>query len=91
LRILRNDNDPSFRPSQGSDQDRDRDRVRVLCGLAPGFAQSDLGRQIDRLAIIGEAKWEAGMANFCKSFFKAKVRYFDHSAIDAARKWISEE
>lgn len=48
-------------------------------------------RDIDRLAIVGEAKWEQGMATFCKPFLKAQVRYFDHSEFDAARKWIAAE
>ncbi|MGD9722862.1 MAG: STAS/SEC14 domain-containing protein [Pirellulales bacterium] len=45
---------------------------------------------IERLAMIGDRKWEAGMAAFCKPFTTAKIRYFDQSEIDAARKWIEE-
>lgn len=47
-------------------------------------------RDIDRLAIVGEAKWEEGMANFCKPFLKASVRYFDHNTLEEARIWINE-
>ena len=46
---------------------------------------------IGRLAMIGESKWEEGMAAFCKPFTKAKVRFFHHTAADEARKWLSEE
>jgi hypothetical protein len=46
---------------------------------------------IERLAIVGESKWEQGMAVFCKPFTKAKIRYFDQTEVDAARAWIGEE
>lgn len=42
---------------------------------------------IERLAIVGETKWEKGMAVFCRPFTTAKIKYFDHSEIDAARQW----
>jgi hypothetical protein len=45
---------------------------------------------IERLAIVGETKWEHGMAIFCKPFTTAKVRYFDHANIDEAREWLQE-
>jgi hypothetical protein len=47
-------------------------------------------RDIERLALIGESKWEAGMAVFCKPFTTAKVRYFDESQSDEAFTWINE-
>lgn len=40
---------------------------------------------IDRLAIVGQRKWERGMAVFCKPFTTASVRYYDVSEIDEAR------
>lgn len=43
---------------------------------------------IERLAIVGEAKWQRGMAAFCKPFTTAKVRYFQHVAEDEARAWL---
>ena len=45
-------------------------------------------KDIERLAIVGETKWEQGMAAFCKPFTTAKVKYFDHSKLDEARAWI---
>lgn len=45
---------------------------------------------IERLALVGETKWEKGMATFCKPFTMAKVRYFDSSEIESARQWLSE-
>jgi SpoIIAA-like len=46
---------------------------------------------IDRLAIIGEKKWEKGMATFCRPFTTAKIRYFTHDQAEEARRWVSEE
>lgn len=45
---------------------------------------------IERLAIVGETKWEHGMAIFCKPFTTAKIKYFDQSDIEAARDWLAE-
>ena len=44
---------------------------------------------IERLAIVGEKKWQHGMAAFCKPFTSAEVRYFDRAAIDQARDWLA--
>jgi hypothetical protein len=46
---------------------------------------------IEKLAMVGETKWEKGMATFCKPFTKAKIRYFDHEQLEEARKWIASE
>jgi hypothetical protein len=43
---------------------------------------------IERLALVGDSKWEAGMAAFCKPFTTATVRYFDESKLGEARTWI---
>jgi len=47
-------------------------------------------RDIEKLAIVGETRWEAGMATFCKPFTTATIKYFDHTKLDEARKWIAE-
>lgn len=44
---------------------------------------------IERIAMVGEKRWQHGMAIFCKSFIKAEVRYFDHAAAEA-RTWLGE-
>ncbi len=48
-------------------------------------------RDIERLAIVGETKWQHGMAVFCKPFTTASIRYFDHSMIDEAREWLRSD
>jgi hypothetical protein len=45
---------------------------------------------IERLALVGDRKWEAGMAVFCKPFTRAKIQYFDQSQFDEAVNWINE-
>jgi hypothetical protein len=45
---------------------------------------------IERLAMVGDKAWEKGMAQFCKPFTTAEVRYFELHEIDQARKWITE-
>ena len=46
--------------------------------------------KIERIALVGEKKWEAWMAKVCKPFTLAKLRYFDVSEIDAAKAWLAE-
>lgn len=43
---------------------------------------------IERLAIVGESKWEQGMSTFCKPFTSAKIQYFDIANLEEARHWI---
>jgi hypothetical protein len=45
---------------------------------------------IERIALVGDRKWEEWMAKVCKPFTMAKVRYFDLSDLDTARTWVAE-
>ncbi len=44
----------------------------------------------DRIAMVGDRRWEKWMAQVCKPFTKAKVRYFDASQADGAWAWLRE-
>lgn len=44
---------------------------------------------IERLAMVGEKKWQHGLAVFFMPFTRAAVRYFDRAAIAEARKWLT--
>ena len=79
---------------------RQHGKLRVLFDMT-GFDGWDAGAMwedikfdikhfadIDRLAMIGEKKWQHGMAAFCKPFTKATIRYFDHADAAEARKWL---
>ena len=48
-------------------------------------------RDIDRLALVGDRKWEAGMAGFCRPFTTATIRYFDRAQADEARRWLRSD
>jgi hypothetical protein len=43
---------------------------------------------IDRLAFVGDKKWEKGMSVFCKPFTTAKIKYFDQADLPKAYEWI---
>ena len=45
--------------------------------------------EIDRLAMVGDKRWEHGMAKFCRPFTTATIRYFDDSHIEGARQWLN--
>src|SRR5438477_3864179 len=46
------------------------------------------GGDIERLAMVGDKKWEKGMSVFCKPFTSAKIRYFDVADVEKAREWL---
>ncbi len=46
---------------------------------------------IERLAMVGEKKWEKGMSVFCRPFTTATIRYFDHTARAEADAWVEGE
>lgn len=42
----------------------------------------------ERIAMVGDSKWQSGMATFCKPFTSASVEYFDEHEASAANKWL---
>jgi hypothetical protein len=42
---------------------------------------------IERLAMVGEKRWEKGMSVFCRPFTTATIRFFDD--VEQARAWLS--
>jgi hypothetical protein len=75
--------------------------IRVLClmedfhGWEMGALWEDIKFEvkhfadIERLALVGQSKWQAGMATFCKPFTRATVRYFDSRDARLAEEWIA--
>jgi hypothetical protein len=45
---------------------------------------------LERIALVGDRKWEEWMAKVCKPFTMAKIRYFDVSDLAGARAWVAE-
>lgn len=46
---------------------------------------------VERIALVGEKKWEEWMAKVCRPFTLAKLRYFESQEIDAAWQWLAQE
>jgi hypothetical protein len=45
---------------------------------------------IERLAAVGDKKWQHGVAELFKPFTKAAIRYFDQADAAEARQWLGE-
>lgn len=43
---------------------------------------------LDRIAVVGDRRWEQGMATLYKLFSSADTRYFPPREIEDARKWL---
>ncbi|MBL8822117.1 MAG: STAS/SEC14 domain-containing protein [Planctomycetia bacterium] len=46
--------------------------------------------KIDRIALVGDKKWEEWMAKVCKPFTMASIQYFDATKEVDAWKWLEE-
>jgi len=49
------------------------------------------GAEFERIAIVGDRRWERWIANVYMPFTEATVKYFDRAEIDAAWVWLREE
>lgn len=47
-------------------------------------------RDVERIAMVGDKKWEKGMATFCKPFTTAKIKYFGYGQHDQAMAWLAQ-
>ena len=45
---------------------------------------------MDRVAIVGENRWEKWLTQLSRPFFRADVRYFAREHADEARRWVRE-
>jgi len=45
-------------------------------------------RDIERLAVVGEKRWQKGMTEFCQPFTMAEVRYFETGQAVEAHAWL---
>ena len=45
----------------------------------------------ERIALVGDRRWEEWMAALCKPFTRAEVRYFNDGELDAAWAWLRED
>ncbi|MCE5230311.1 STAS/SEC14 domain-containing protein [bacterium] len=64
-------------------------------GWSPGGLAADVqfslkhSQHIDRIAMVGDKKWERGMAIVCKPFTSARIQFFQPYQVDAARDWVT--
>ena len=82
---------------------KEHSKIRVLfdmedfhgwtCGALWEDIKFDLKhfRHIERLAMVGDKKWEKWMANFCRPFTMAEIQYYDRGQADEARAWIEAD
>ena len=45
----------------------------------------------ERIALVGDCRWEKWLAGFCKPFTRATVKYFDNSEVYLAWTWLLED
>jgi len=45
-------------------------------------------KHLERIAFVGDQKWEEGMSKLCKAFTTAQVRFFEPDHIESAREWL---
>lgn len=79
---------------------RTHGKIRILCqmhdfhGWEWGALWEDLKfdakhfSDIERVALVGERRWQHGMAVVCQPFTRAKIRYFDECELARAEEWI---
>ncbi len=46
-------------------------------------------RDFERIAVVGETRWQEWMADFCKPFTTGEVRYFDAGKESDAEIWLA--
>jgi len=48
------------------------------------------GKGIERIAMVGNKRWEEWMTKLAKLFMKGGVKYFDDSQLEEAWAWLRE-
>ena len=48
-------------------------------------------RDFEKIAMLGETKWEKGMSAFCKPFTTGKVKYFEKDKKAEALAWLADD
>jgi len=80
----------------------ERGKIRVLLDMTRfhGWDASGLWQEIkfdlkhlddlDRLAVVGEARWQHAIASFTKPLTPAEVRYYDGAKVTDAEAWLRD-
>jgi SpoIIAA-like len=51
---------------------------------------ANYGKQIERLALVGDKRWEQWMAKICRPFTSAMIQYFDDNDSQNAWAWVQD-
>jgi hypothetical protein len=46
---------------------------------------------IDRLAMVGDTKWERDLEQFCELFTRTPIQYFNQADLADARTWLNDK
>jgi len=49
------------------------------------------GKEIERVAIVGEKSWQEWMTRMARPFMHSEVQFFDRTLASEARRWVLEE
>ena len=47
-------------------------------------------KHLERIAVVGDNRWQEWMATLCLPFTTGEVRFFNQDEIEAARAWLQE-
>ncbi len=48
-------------------------------------------RQFEKIAMVGEKRWQEWMSTICVPFTTGEIRYFHSDQLDAARAWVNAD
>lgn len=48
------------------------------------------GKQVERVAMVGEKKWQEWMTKLGAIIAATEVKYFDHADLASAERWVTE-
>jgi hypothetical protein len=50
----------------------------------------EINRSVEKIAFVGDRRWERWIAGFLQTFTHGEVRYFDQDQLDQAWCWVKD-
>ena len=47
--------------------------------------------KIEKMAVLGDKRWESWLTDFCRHFYALEAKYFHTNDVEAAWDWLTEE
>lgn len=72
-------------------------KMRDFHGWTAGGLWEDLKfeakhfKDFERIAFLGDKRWEAALSSICKALTPAQIRYFEVDHLEAARAWLQSD